>query len=111
MKLSAIEPSSTGQDLRTFTCPNCSRVERHIIDSAVTEAWLQPRAFGDVMYRREECLVHASICREKSRAYPARSEHWIDRAIIWHQRAVQADRRHTVSHEIKNGRLIPKPKE
>jgi hypothetical protein len=43
MKLSAIEPSSTGRDLRTFTCPNCSRVQRHIIQSAVTEAWLQPQ--------------------------------------------------------------------
>jgi hypothetical protein len=43
MKLSAIEPSSTGQDLRTFTCPECKRVERHIIESAVTEAWLAPR--------------------------------------------------------------------
>jgi hypothetical protein len=43
MKLSAIEPSSAGRDLRTFTCPNCSRVQRHIIDSAVTEAWLKPK--------------------------------------------------------------------
>jgi hypothetical protein len=43
MKLSAIEPSSTGQDLRTFTCPECKRVERHIIESSVTVAWLKPR--------------------------------------------------------------------
>ena len=43
MKLSAIEPSSTGQDLRTFTCPECKRVERHIVESAVTEAWLAPK--------------------------------------------------------------------
>lgn len=43
MKLSAIEPSSTGRDLRTFTCPKCSRVQRHLIDSAVTEAWLKPK--------------------------------------------------------------------
>jgi hypothetical protein len=43
MKLSAIEPSSTGQDLRTFSCPICKRVERHIIDSLVTEAWLEPQ--------------------------------------------------------------------
>ena len=43
MKLSAIEPSSTGQDLRTFTCPNCRRVQRHIIESVVTEAWLEPK--------------------------------------------------------------------
>jgi hypothetical protein len=42
MKLTAIEPSALGQDLRTFSCPRCKRVERHIIDSAVTEAWLQP---------------------------------------------------------------------
>ena len=43
MKLSAIEPSSTGQDLRTFSCPICKRVERHIIESLVTEAWLEPQ--------------------------------------------------------------------
>jgi hypothetical protein len=42
MKLTAIEPSAVGHDLRTFTCPVCKRVERHIIESAVTEAW-QPR--------------------------------------------------------------------
>jgi hypothetical protein len=42
MKLTAIEPSTLGQDLRTFSCPRCKRVERHIIDSAVTEAWLEP---------------------------------------------------------------------
>ena len=42
MKLMAIEPSALDQDLRTFSCPTCKRVERHIIDSAVTEAWLEP---------------------------------------------------------------------
>jgi len=40
MKLSAIEPSSMGHDLRTFTCPHCRRVQSHIIESTVTEAWL-----------------------------------------------------------------------
>lgn len=40
MRLTAIEPSDTGHDLRTFHCRECSRVERHVIDSAVTEAWL-----------------------------------------------------------------------
>ena len=44
MKLMAIEPSNTlGQDLRTFSCPQCRRVQRHTIDSAVTEAWLEPK--------------------------------------------------------------------
>ena len=40
MKLTAIEPSCTGQDLRTFSCPHCKRVQQHVIESAVTEAWL-----------------------------------------------------------------------
>jgi hypothetical protein len=40
MRLTAIEPSAAGHDLRTFACPHCQRVERHIIESAVTEAWL-----------------------------------------------------------------------
>jgi hypothetical protein len=43
MKLSAIEPSSTGHDLRTFTCPHCTRVQQHIIESTVTEAWSAPK--------------------------------------------------------------------
>jgi hypothetical protein len=43
MTLTAIEPGGLDQDLRTFTCPKCERVERHIIDSAVTEAWLEPQ--------------------------------------------------------------------
>src|ERR1700731_3733118 len=36
MKLTAIEPSnSSGQDLRTFACPHCRRVQQHIIESTV----------------------------------------------------------------------------
>jgi hypothetical protein len=46
MRLTAIEPSMWGQDLRTFGCPNCKRVQRHIIDSAVTEAWVAPKKCG-----------------------------------------------------------------
>jgi hypothetical protein len=64
-----------------------------------------------MMYRREVCLVHASICREKSKAYPARSAHWIDRAITWHQRAAQTRRESAVTHEIHSGQLIAKPAE
>ncbi|SDN29728.1 hypothetical protein SAMN05444050_1208 [Afipia sp. GAS231] len=56
MKLSAIEPSSTGQDLRTFSCPICKRVERHIIESLVTEAWLEPRR--TIKGRGENTITH-----------------------------------------------------
>ena len=56
MKLSAIEPGSTGQDLRTFTCPICKRVQAHFMESNVTEAWLEPqRAIKD---RPESDVTH-----------------------------------------------------
>jgi hypothetical protein len=60
------------------------------------------------MYRREECLIHASICREKAQAYPARSDHWIDRAITWHQRAAQTRCENAVTHQIYGGPPIAK---
>lgn len=43
MKLAAIEPSMSGHDLRTYACPRCKRIQRHLIESAVTEAWLVPQ--------------------------------------------------------------------
>jgi len=42
MKLTVIEPSESGEDHRTFTCPRCKRVQRHLMDSSVTEARLEP---------------------------------------------------------------------
>ena len=43
MKLTAIESSnSSGQDLRTFACPRCKRVQQYMIASTVTEVWLEP---------------------------------------------------------------------
>jgi hypothetical protein len=47
MRLSAIEASNPGQDLRTFTCPRCRRLQRQNIESAVTDAWIElPRAIS-----------------------------------------------------------------
>ena len=43
MRLTAIEPSDTGLDLRTFACPHCKRIQQHIIEITVTEAWLEPK--------------------------------------------------------------------
>lgn len=44
MKLTAIESStSSGQDLRTFSCPRCKRVQQYMIASTVTEVWLEPQ--------------------------------------------------------------------
>jgi hypothetical protein len=52
MRLMAIEPGAVaGQDLRTFTCPECKRVQRHVIESAVTEAWLAPKQTSPHKFR------------------------------------------------------------
>jgi len=55
MKLSAIEPSTWGRDLRTFACPHCKMVQRHIIESTVTEAWLAPRQWGRSIGHTLQC--------------------------------------------------------
>ena len=59
---------------------------------------------GDLMYQREECIAQASICREKAQADPAHYDYWIDEAIVWHQRG----HKNAVTHEVHDGRLIPK---
>ena len=63
---------------------------------------------GDVIYQREECLAQASMCREKAQADPVRNDYWIDRAIVWHQRAVQSSRANAVTYKAHDGRMIPK---
>jgi hypothetical protein len=50
MTLTAIEPSDTAQDLRTSTCPQCKKVQQHVIETAVTEAWLSPQRGNAVTY-------------------------------------------------------------
>jgi hypothetical protein len=60
------------------------------------------------MYQRPECLAQAGICREKAQADPARHDYWIDEAIGWLQRAVPAGHKNAGTHEIRDGRLIPK---
>jgi len=69
------------------------------------------KAKANVMYQREECLVHASACREKAQADPGRSNYWIDRAVVWHQRAAQARHGSAVTNEIRDGRLVSKAAE
>jgi hypothetical protein len=58
---------------------------------------------------REECLVRSSVCRENSRLDPTHEDYWIDRAIVWHRRAVQAGRGKAVTYEVHDGRMIAKP--
>jgi hypothetical protein len=60
------------------------------------------------MYQRDECLVQASFCREKAQADPVRYDHWIDQAVVWLQRAIQARRGEAVTYDIREGRMIPR---
>jgi hypothetical protein len=61
---------------------------------------------GNVMYQRDECIAQASICREKAQADPAHSEYWIDRAIVWHRRAIIAS--HECARLRGSRRMIPR---
>ena len=57
MKLSVIEPSMWGQDPRTFACPHRKRIQQHIIESAVTEAWVAPKKLGRLSWRPLKSLA------------------------------------------------------
>jgi hypothetical protein len=59
------------------------------------------------MYQRDECIAQASVCREQAKADPARYDHWIDQATVWHQRAIQAPYGKAVAYDIRDGRMIP----
>jgi hypothetical protein len=55
------------------------------------------------MYQRDECMAQASFCREKGQADPARYDYWIDQAVVWLQRALQARRGKAVTYDIRDG--------
>jgi hypothetical protein len=58
------------------------------------------------MYQRDECIAQASICRAQAKADPARYDHWIEQATVWHQRAIEARRGKAVSYDIRDGLMI-----
>ena len=60
------------------------------------------------MYQRDEYIAQASICRKKALADPAHYDHWIDQAVVWLQRALQARRGKAVTYDIREGRMIPR---
>jgi hypothetical protein len=75
VKLSAIEPSHTGPrpaNVHLSAMPKGSAAHyRKRGDGGLVEA----EAIPDVMYQREECLLQASMCREKAQADPARYDY------------------------------------
>ena len=55
------------------------------------------------MYQRDECIAQASICRAKTQVDPTRYDYWIDQAVVWLQRAIQARRGKAVAYDIRDG--------
>ena len=60
------------------------------------------------MYQRDDCIAQASICRENDQTDPACYDYWIDQAVVWLQRAIQARRGKAVTYDIRDGRMIPR---
>ena len=115
MLLSKIEAGPPGYDYRTFECQNCGRVHTMIVSGDPLESDVNGWLLGEVMppnsftHQRLDCIAQATFCREKAQADPARHDYWIDEAVVWHQRAVDAGRGIAVTHEIHAGQMIPKP--
>jgi hypothetical protein len=64
---------------------------------------VEAKVIGDVMYQRDECIAQASICRQKAKADAVRHDYWIDQAVVWLQRAIQARRGKAVAYDIRDG--------
>ncbi|RZN08068.1 hypothetical protein CWO91_24335 [Bradyrhizobium genosp. SA-3] len=58
------------------------------------------------MDRRTACLKQADAFREKAIADPAHHDEWIDEAIKWLERAMEASRRVAVTIEAKDDWLL-----
>lgn len=59
------------------------------------------------MDRRTACLQQANAFREKALADPEHHDRWIDEAIKWLERAMEASCRATLTVEADNGSHAP----
>ncbi|KRP91327.1 MULTISPECIES: hypothetical protein [Bradyrhizobium] len=61
------------------------------------------------MDRRTACLHQANAFREKALADPEHHDQWIDEAIKWLERAMEASCRAVITMEGDNGSDAPAP--
>jgi hypothetical protein len=59
---------------------------------------------------RDAYLKNAADCREKAKADPAHADYWTDEVIIWLQRAIETGSDRAITYELRDGRMIPKPR-
>jgi hypothetical protein len=57
--------------------------------------------------RRTACLSQADAFREKAIADPEHHDQWIDEAIKWLERAMEAGRRVAVTVDVRDDGLVP----
>ena len=57
--------------------------------------------------RRTACLNQANAFREKAIADPERHDQWIDEAVEWLERAMEAGRRVAVTAEVGDDGAVP----
>lgn len=61
------------------------------------------------MDRRTACLHQADAFREKALADPEHHDQWIDEAIKWLERAMEASCRAAITVEADHGSHVPEP--
>ena len=61
------------------------------------------------MDRRTACLHQANAFREKALADPEHHDQWIDEAIKWLERAMEASCRAAITVDADNGSHVPEP--
>jgi len=60
------------------------------------------------MEKKMACLAQAKLYRAKALADPSNRAHWLSKAKAWEKAAAEKIGRIAVTHEIKDGCLVPK---
>jgi hypothetical protein len=58
--------------------------------------------------RKQACLNQAELCRERAAADPKGRDYWSKEADRWQKAADDCGSRSAVTHEVRDGRMIPK---
>jgi hypothetical protein len=58
---------------------------------------------------RDLCLKRASACRKQAELQPEKRAQWVEAAREWDRRAEEVKGQGSTTHEVHEGRMIPKP--
>jgi hypothetical protein len=60
------------------------------------------------MDRKTACLAQERLCREQAEDHPSDRDRWLAKAAKWARIARTCTGHVAVTHEIKDGRMVPK---